>query len=260
MLNYMSSSEKKVITKETIKRLVADIKDLRKNPLTEHGIYYKHDSEDMLKGYAMIIGPKDTPYEGGYYFFKFKFPTDYPHSPPKVSFYTNGHNIRMHPNLYKSKKVCLSILNTWHGESWTGCQTISSVLLTICSVLTENPLLHEPGVSKSHIDVKSYNQIINFMNIRIAIVDVLASKVLIKKGFKDLLDIARENFTGNYKRKLEIFEKAKKEYYEYIESLEYVPSAIVTNLYGMQVKINYDKLEKLLEDTLINAKQVIKVV
>uniref|UniRef100_A0A6C0JC05 Ubiquitin-conjugating enzyme E2 Z n=1 Tax=viral metagenome TaxID=1070528 RepID=A0A6C0JC05_9ZZZZ len=255
----MSSGKKKIITKETIKRLVADIKDIRKNPLTDHGIYYNHDSDDMLKGYAMIIGPEDTPYEGGYYFFKFKFPSNYPHAPPKVSFYTNGYNIRMHPNLYKNKKVCLSILNTWHGESWTGCQTISSILLTICSILTENPLLHEPGVSKSHIDVESYNQIINFMNIKIATIEVLASTSLIKKGFKDLLDIARDNFLENYNKKLEIFEKAKQKYCQYTDSLEYEPTYIVTNLYTMQVKIDYNKLKKLLEDAQLNAKEVIKV-
>ena len=35
----MSSGKKKIITKETIKRWVADIKDIRKNKLTDHGIY-----------------------------------------------------------------------------------------------------------------------------------------------------------------------------------------------------------------------------
>ena len=30
------------ITKETIKRLVNDIKQITKNPLTENGIYYQH--------------------------------------------------------------------------------------------------------------------------------------------------------------------------------------------------------------------------
>ena len=57
------------ITKETIKRLVKDVKELIKTPLTSHGIYYKHNNEDMLRGQAMIIGPSDTPYEHGYYFF-----------------------------------------------------------------------------------------------------------------------------------------------------------------------------------------------
>jgi ubiquitin-protein ligase len=71
----------KIIKKETIQRLLKDIKQIIKHPLTDNGIFYSHDETDMLKGYAMIIGPEGTPYFGGYYFFKFNFPTDYPYSP-----------------------------------------------------------------------------------------------------------------------------------------------------------------------------------
>ena len=61
------------ISKETINRLLKDVKQIIKNPLTENGIYYIHDDTDMLKGYAMIVGPSDTPYFGGFYFFEFVF-------------------------------------------------------------------------------------------------------------------------------------------------------------------------------------------
>ena len=84
----------------------------------------------MLVGYALIIGPKDTPYAYGNFLFKFLFPYDYPHTPPKVTYHTNDGYTRFNPNLYKSGKVCISLLNTWKGEQWTGCQTIKSILLT----------------------------------------------------------------------------------------------------------------------------------
>ena len=57
------------VSKETIKRIIKDVKEIKKNPLIEHGIYYKHDEENVLDGYAMIIGPKDSVYEGGILFF-----------------------------------------------------------------------------------------------------------------------------------------------------------------------------------------------
>jgi len=57
-----------IISKETINRLLKDIKQIIKNPLVDEGIYYIHDDTDMMKGYAMIIGPTDTPYFGGFYF------------------------------------------------------------------------------------------------------------------------------------------------------------------------------------------------
>ena len=37
------------------RRLVNDIKDIIKNPLTDHGIYYVHDEIDILKGIAVIF-------------------------------------------------------------------------------------------------------------------------------------------------------------------------------------------------------------
>ena len=121
----------KVIPKDTLIRLLRDVKTLMKTPLTDNGIFYVHDDVEVLKGYAMIVGPKDTPYFGGYYLFSLNYPTDYPHSPPKVTYHTNGDGIRFNPNLYKCGKVCISLLNTWRGEQWTSCQTISSVLLTL---------------------------------------------------------------------------------------------------------------------------------
>ena len=57
------------ISKETINRLVKDIKQIRENPLHDNGIYYYHDDNNILKGYALIIGPKNTPYNYGYYLF-----------------------------------------------------------------------------------------------------------------------------------------------------------------------------------------------
>jgi ubiquitin-conjugating enzyme E2 Z len=93
----------------------------------------------MLKCYALIVGPKYTIYEDGYYLFDITYPSNYPLQPPKLKFLTNDGNVRFHPNLYRNGKVCLSILNTWRGQGLTSCQTIKSVLLIIVSILDENP-------------------------------------------------------------------------------------------------------------------------
>ena len=74
------------ISRESVQRLLKDIKNIIQNPLTSNGIYYTHDNTDMLKGYALIVGSYETPYFGGFYFFKFDYPTDYPHTPPKVTY------------------------------------------------------------------------------------------------------------------------------------------------------------------------------
>ena len=61
-----------IISKESVHRLLLDVRQIMKNPLEDNGIYYSHDETDMLRGYAMIVGPSDTPYFGGFYFFKFR--------------------------------------------------------------------------------------------------------------------------------------------------------------------------------------------
>jgi ubiquitin-protein ligase len=77
------------ISKETISRLLNDVKQIIKNPLSENGIYYIHDDSDILKGYALIIGPSDTPYFGGNYFFEFEYPRDYLYHSIKIVKYLN---------------------------------------------------------------------------------------------------------------------------------------------------------------------------
>ena len=207
------------ISKETISRLLNDVKQIIKNPLSENGIYYIHDDSDLLKGYALIVGPTDTPYFGGNYLFEFKFPYDYPHSPPGVKYMTNGDNIRFNPNLYVNGKVCISLLNTWRGEQWTSCQSISTVLLNLCTLLCKDPLLNEPGVSKTHTDFANYTKIIEYKNIDIAILRMVSRDAnSFCQQFNVFYPNLKENFVKNNDAILKYLE-AKAKIYE-LEELE----------------------------------------
>lgn len=158
-----------------IKRIVRDVRHIQQNPLDAHHIYYLHNEENVMEGHAMIIGPENTPYFGGFYFFKFTFPNDYPFSPPNVTFLTNDGTTRFNPNLYTNGRVCVSILNTWSGERWSPCQTISSVLLAICTLLTANPLLNEPGITNSNECVR-YANLIHYKNLEFAVCTMLENE------------------------------------------------------------------------------------
>jgi len=228
------------IRKETISRLLKDVKNIIKNPLTENDIYYIHDDSDIMKGYALIIGPSDTPYFGGNYFFEFNYPSDYPHSPPKVTYCTNGNNIRFNPNLYICGKVCVSLLNTWTGDQWTSCQSISTVLLTLCTLLSKDPLLNEPGVDKKHNDMNSYNEIIQYSNINIAVCDIIQKKNgVYMPFFENFYPFVKENFRKNYDKLIEIAEKKNIEFE--LQSKEFR-----TGFYNLRVNIDYNKvIEKL---------------
>ena len=214
------------------KRLAKDIVDIMKQPLENQGIFYSHDDNDMLKGYAMIYGPDKTIYEHGIYFFKLEFPTNYPFSPPKLTYLTNDGKTRFNPNLYRTGKVCLSLLNTWKGEQWTSCQSIRTILLVLISILHDEPLLNEPGVSKTHKDFITYNKIIQFSNFSTAILKVIQRKIL-PPNFIQFFSNIKEHIISNKKYILEKIYSLSKT----VPHDDYFVS-----IYNMRININYEKL------------------
>ena len=243
-----------IIKKETISRLIKDVKEIIKNPLESHGIYYKHDDEDLLKGKALIIGPQGTPYENGFYLFEIIYPSNYPYSPPKIIYKTNDGLTRFNPNLYKCGKVCLSVLNTWRGEQWSSCQTISSILLVLCTVLNDTPFLNEPGITKTHIDYDNYNSIIKYKNMEVAIINMLTNEN-INLLFSDFINVMNEHFLNNFSTILTIIDKEIEQ-----QTINNNPDTniITTSVYQMNFNINYKELKKKLIKCHNNIKLVVK--
>lgn len=110
------------------KRLRKEMKDLQKTEL-ETITAGPIDEKNIYKWNAVIIGPEDTPYEGGTFQLLITFPLEYPFRPPKVEFKTRI----FHPNINRSGQICLDILK---GE-WSPALTIIKVLLSVCSLLTD---------------------------------------------------------------------------------------------------------------------------
>jgi ubiquitin-conjugating enzyme E2 D/E len=96
-------------------------------------------NNDLLNWEATIIGPTETPYEGGIFKLKILFPADYPFKPPKITFETRIY----HPNINGTGGICLDILK----DQWSPALNITKVLLSICSLLDEpnpdDPLMPE---------------------------------------------------------------------------------------------------------------------
>lgn len=87
---------------------------------------------DLFEWNATIMGPDKSPYAGGVFMLKIRFPNDYPFKPPKINFTTKIY----HCNVNDSGGICLDILK----DNWSPALTISKVLLSICSLLTDpNP-------------------------------------------------------------------------------------------------------------------------
>jgi ubiquitin-protein ligase len=171
----------------TTMRIMHDIVDFNENK--PEGIFLYIDKKNIKKQYSLIIGPEGTPYFGGFFFFEIIYPDDYPNKSPTIKFLTIDNNVRFNPNLYQCGKVCLSILGTWSGPSWTPVMNIRLVLDSIRSLLGQYPIQNEPGfenVKPDDIRSMEYNQYLLFHTYRLAIVDVLNNKfILYSELFKN---------------------------------------------------------------------------
>uniref|UniRef100_A0A8C9X6Y0 Ubiquitin-conjugating enzyme E2 E2-like n=1 Tax=Sander lucioperca TaxID=283035 RepID=A0A8C9X6Y0_SANLU len=88
--------------------------------------------DNIYEWRSTILGPPGSVYEGGVFFLDIAFTPDYPFKPPKVTFRTRIY----HCNINSQGVICLDILK----DNWSPALTISKVLLSICSLLTDcNP-------------------------------------------------------------------------------------------------------------------------
>jgi len=224
------------MSKKSCLRIINDLLDLKENPIPD--IYININKENIYNQHAMIIGPKGTPYFGGYYFFEINFPKTYPNKPPKVKFLTIDNEVRFHPNLYQEGKVCLSILGTWSGPPWTKIMTLKTVLLSIQSLLDDIPIRNEPSFEKTKRDDEKnieYNCYILYHNYRLAILEVLNKKFKVVSLFENEI---KESFKNNYKVLLNDLKS-----YELI----YGKKTIKREIYFLKSKnvVNFKKLVKL---------------
>lgn len=89
--------------------------------------------DDLLLWEGVLIGPTGSPYEGGLFRLEIQFPVEYPFKPPSIRFKTPVY----HPNIHRNGQICLDILKQ---SSWSPALTITKVLLSISSLLTDaNP-------------------------------------------------------------------------------------------------------------------------
>ncbi|KAI9329344.1 ubiquitin-conjugating enzyme E2 E1-like protein [Obelidium mucronatum] len=94
--------------------------------------------DNLFEWAATIQGPSQSPYSSGIFFLDITFPPEYPFKPPKITFRTRIY----HCNVSPQGAICLDILK----DNWSPALTISKVLLSICSLLTD-PNPHDPLVA-----------------------------------------------------------------------------------------------------------------
>lgn len=195
-----------------LKRIASDMKVYMKSDLQNCGIYCHFCEENMYNVKVLIIGPKDTPYENGFHLFDVNYPKDYPINPPHVKFMSTDTRVRAHPNLYINGKVCLSFLGTWSGPSWTPALTLNTILLSIQSLLNDNPIQCEPGYeTEKGTRANTYKNVVNYYNILVSTLKVMTKLTF---GFENFEEVIHRHFIKNYDSYLKQLDRHKnsKEY------------------------------------------------
>ena len=114
--------------------------DLTKNPVEGFSAGLKND-DNPFEWEIMIMGPTETPYEGGFFQAEMRFPNDYPNHPPTLRFISEF----WHPNVYDDGRVCISILHApgedafgyeSASERWLPVHTVESILISVLSMIS----------------------------------------------------------------------------------------------------------------------------
>lgn len=216
------------------KRIMSDIRKIVKGNFEKERIYTWFDQEDIYHARAMLIGPEDTPYHNGYYFFDIRYPKNYPISPPQFKYMTLDNAWRANPNLYKDGKVCVSLLNTWQGPQWTACHNLGSVLVAVQSLIlgVKHPIQNEPGwESETGNKSRDYNRLLEYHNLRVAVIKMILDTPYGFECFKTpMIDHFMENRFG---------------FMKYIESIKKLDKKVFSSrIYSMSYKFNVKNLEE----------------
>ena len=116
-------------------RILKELSDIGLDPPPNCNAGPKGDN--LYEWVATIVGPQNSPYAGGIFFLDINFTPDYPFKPPKIVFRTRIY----HCNINSQGQICLDLLK----DNWSPALTISKLLLSISSLLTDaNP--HDPLV------------------------------------------------------------------------------------------------------------------
>jgi ubiquitin-conjugating enzyme E2 J2 len=115
--------------KPCLQRLQKEYRALCKEPVPH--VVARPSQNDILEWHYVLEGSEGTPFAGGYYYGKIKFPPDYPFKPPGITMITpNG-------RFMTQKKICLS-MSDFHPESWNPMWSVSSILTGLLSFMMDN--------------------------------------------------------------------------------------------------------------------------
>lgn len=115
--------------KSCVKRLQKEYRALCKEPVSH--VVACPSPNDILEWHYVLEGSEGTPFAGGYYYGKIKFPPEYPYKPPGITMVTPS------GRFMTQRKLCLS-MSDFHPETWNPMWSVSSILQGLLSFMMDN--------------------------------------------------------------------------------------------------------------------------
>jgi ubiquitin-protein ligase len=106
-------------------RLRKELRDLKKNPV--QNITASPRENNILEWHYVIEGPKNSPFEGGWYHGVVIFPKEYPFKPPSIQMTTPNGRFKVAAFDF----VCLSVYLSWRLHSANPCRLHHRVTETL---------------------------------------------------------------------------------------------------------------------------------
>ncbi|KAJ1817878.1 Ubiquitin-conjugating enzyme E2 6 [Coemansia sp. RSA 2675] len=132
-------------SKAAFKRLNKEYLAIQANPTPY--ITAKPLEANILEWHYVLRGPPDTPYAGGEYHGKVKFPSDYPYKPPAIQMITPSGRFQTNTN------ICMSMSN-FHPSTWNPAWSVSTILNGMLSFMVEEEVT-TGGIRTSNADRKA---------------------------------------------------------------------------------------------------------
>ena len=120
-------------TPGAVKRLQRELQMMMSSP--PDNIIARPDDANILTWYYVLDGPTGTPYEGGQYLGKLKFPPDYPFAPPSIVMTTPNGRFKT------DTRLCLSI-SDFHPKEWNPVWNCSTILTGLLSFMVLNDVTY----------------------------------------------------------------------------------------------------------------------
>jgi len=134
-----SGASNENIAPAVIMSVAKELRKLMGEPLD--GIKVQINEEDVTDVTAEIMGPEQTPFEGGVFKVKLMLPSDYPNAPPKGFFLTRI----FHPNISKTGEICVNTLKKdWQSNLGVG-HVLQVVRCLMINPFPESALNDEAG-------------------------------------------------------------------------------------------------------------------